>query len=118
MENRFIPKRRKLYNVACSLKQLLFADAKWRLDHDAMVTLLDSMSRDPRAPHPYSMPYGQAVEAVNNTRKSLYHMGTGGSNLQLQSKQSITCARMKFDENRNVRNKSLLDSTLPHKKDN
>ena len=42
-------------------------------------------------------------------------MATGGSNLQLQPKQAITCSLMNLDEHNNVRNRKLLRNILPHK---
>ena len=107
MDNRYIPKRRKLYEIADKLRRGSFYDKNWRLDYKSMMQLFDIISRDSRAPNPHNIPFGVAIDGINNARNLLHDMGVGGSYLQRQSK---------LDENYNVRNSGLLNKFLPHKR--
>ena len=86
-----MPGKSKLHQIARQLKNQLLNDPKWRLDYNSMV----------------EVPYGVTIDGVNNAKEILMDMGTGGTNLQLQSKQAITCALMKVDAHNNVRNRGL-----------
>ena len=74
---------------------------------------MDIVSRDSSAPI-HTDPRGQATDAINNARDSLHDMGTGGTYLQLQSKQAITCSQLKLDDHNSVRNVKLMRKILPH----
>ena len=75
---------------------------------------MDIASRDSSAPNPHKIPYGQAIDGINNAKELLQDMGTGGTYLQLQSKQAITCSLLKLDDHNNVRNMKLMRKVLPH----
>ena len=68
MDHSFIPGQRKLYQIAHRLRSVLFYDDNWRLDHGSLMFILDAIGRDPRAPNPHKIPYGQSIDAINNIR--------------------------------------------------
>ena len=111
------PGRTELYKISRKLKRILFEDDKYILNHKSIVELFDIVSRDPRAPNPHKIPYGQAIDAAHNVRNIFHDLGVKGSYLQLQSKQAITCALMNLDSHYNLRNKKFINKMLPHKND-
>ena len=76
--------------------------------------IFDVLSRDPDAPNPNKIPWGEAITAVNNIKAVYDKVGVRGSNLQQQMKQGLTCAVMSLDNNNNITNQTLL-RILPHK---
>ena len=114
IDNRYIPRRSKLDQIAVPLKEYLFGNTKWRLDYNAIIYLLNCIAKDPRAPNPYKIPYGTAVDATNNSRDKLHQIGVKGSYGKLQTKQAICCGMMKLDEHGNLRNRTLFNKILPH----
>ena len=116
MDDRYIPRRSKLYEIARPLKEYLFANNEWKLDYTAFICLMDMVSKDARAPNPgYKIPLGQAIDGINNAHDRLHQLGTNGTYHKLQAKQAICCAVMKLDDNGSLRNKKLLRALLPHK---
>ena len=117
MGDRRIPGRTELYRISRELKGILFGNPDWRLNYTRMLELFDIISKDPRAPNPHKIPYGQAIDGAYNARKLLRDVGVLGSNLQKQSKQAITCAFMKLDSNYKVtgNNRKLLHKILPQR---
>ena len=115
METRYIPEKTKLYSIARKLTKYLFDDPEWRLNYKTFIELMDIVCRDPSAPNPHNISYGLAIDGINDVKEPLHDMGTGGSHLQLQSKQAITCSLMQLDEHNNVRNRKLLKKVLSHK---
>ena len=91
MGDRSIPGINRLYEISRELKQIIFRQP---INHKAMVQLLDIIGNDPRAPNPHKIPYGQAIDGICNARELMRDVGVGGTNLQNQSKQAITCCLM------------------------
>ena len=115
MAARYHPKQTKIYEIAAPLLEYLFANPDWVLDYNGMVLLLDIISKDPRAPNPNKIPYGQSFDAINNAKDLMADIGTGGTYNQKQAKQAICCSFMKLDGNYNLRNKGLIRKVIPHK---
>ena len=115
MDTRYVPGKSKLQLIARKFRNELFHDPKWRLDYKSMIELFNIISKDPSAPNPYGISYGLAIDGINNATELLHDLGTGGSNLQLQSKQAVTCSLLKLDAHNNVRNRKLFKKVLPHR---
>ena len=114
MAARYHPQQTKIYQIAAPLLEYIYNNPDWVLDYNGMVLLLDIISNDPRAPNPHKIPYGQSVDAVNNAKELISHIGTGGTYDQKQAKQAILCSFMKLDDNYNLRNRKLINEIIPH----
>ena len=82
-----------------ALKLFLFDNPDWRLDYKAMMKLLNIISNDKRAPNPYQIPHGMAINGINNATNVIHSIGVGGTYNQRQAKQAIGCVVMELDEN-------------------
>ena len=114
-DQRPIISRPAIYRLSKIFKEELFANDRFRFDDKSMMTLLDILSKDHRAPNQNKIPYGQAIRGMNNIRDRLHKMGVWGSYYRLQAKQAITCGVIDRDNNGVIQNRKLLQIILPHK---
>ena len=117
-DHRYVPKQGKIRQIAHSIAPIIFNHGEYRFDFNAVVSLLNMISRMENIPQPPTatkpIDWGSAIEAVYNMQQRYKQLGTNGTVLQKQNKQAITCGVMKY-ENGGVSNKSLLRQILPHK---
>ena len=113
MPIQYRPARSKVYELADAITAFLF---QFEWNYESILLLFDIISKDNRAPNPFKISYGNAIYGMNNVRNKFYHIGVRGSQPRLQTKQAITCAVMKIDDNgfANKRSKQLLSELLPH----
>ena len=97
------------------LAEWLFNNGEWTLTYEGMLLLLNLVSKDRRAPNPYKIQYGKAIEGINNARNRLHQIGVRGSHYKQQAKQAICCALMKLDDDGKLTNKPFINKLLPHK---
>ena len=116
-DHRPIISRTAMYRLSTLFKKELFENDRYRFDDKSMMTLLDIISKDDRAPNQNKIPYGQAIRGINNIRDLLHKMGVWGTYYRLQAKQAITCGVIDKDDNGVIQNQKLLRILLPHKSD-
>ena len=114
MDNRYVPQRTKIYEIAADIKRYLFHNDEFRMDHQSLMWIFDIISRDPVAPNNNNIPWGEAIIAMNNVKAVYDKIGVRGTYLQQQLKQGITCSLLDLDNNNTVCNKKLLKAVLPH----
>ena len=66
MPAKYNPRTTKIKEIAKPLCQYLFNNPEWELDYKGMVTLLNIISNNGKAPNPYKIPYGQPVLVMVN----------------------------------------------------
>ena len=113
MDNRYVPKRSKIYKIAAAVKKFLFYNNEWRMDHESLMCIFDIISRDDAAPNTEHIPWGQAIAAINNVKAVYDKIGTRGTYLQQQIKQGLTYSLLHLNNNNKVCNKKLLNVLLP-----
>ena len=82
MDNRYLPKLRKLQEIVGELSAGSFYDKNCRSDYKSMMQLLDIISSASRAFNPQNILFGMAIDAINNARNLLHDTDVGGSYLQ------------------------------------
>ena len=56
MDDRYVPKHSKIYKIAAAVKNFLFYDNEWRMDHESLVSIFDIISPDKAAPNANHIP--------------------------------------------------------------
>ena len=124
-DHRYVPQQTKCGEIARSIIDILFNSPDYRLTFDRVMWILDKVSRSEGAPIATTTPigkkdkridWGTGITALYNMQHRCQQLDTGGTFLQLQCKQAMTCGVMLIGNNSNVtyRGRKLLKAVLPH----
>ena len=115
------PTTRTIYNLGNDILERLFnkryRNNIIRYNQEDIIKLLNYVSNNSTfIPDNLQTPWGDAIHTIASGAKSALHkIGTRGTSIQQQNKESIVSSLTLIDANNNIMNKKLLDSIVPHK---
>ena len=113
------PTTSSIYNLGRMIIKRMFS-MQWngytiKYNEEDIYRLLNFVSRQQQIPSSMKHPWGDAILSVDSAEKRMKQIGTRGTKLQQQNKQSLVSGLMVLDTNNNIMNKKLLDKIVPHK---